>query len=232
MRNRRNYYRVLHVQPDAPPAVIRASYRAIMQRLTAHPDLGGDHERAALLNEAFDTLSDPARRAAYDRSVARPVDEQRRRPGPARAAPLPGPVCAFCDARCSAVDIGRRDGVCVSCGSALFPARRHQAGGGSRRALERAPRRLPLTFRLAATPHTLWTGTTEDLSLNGMRVLSPVTIRVGERVRIDCDFCTAVGVVTGRHAVADHARGALHYGVEFLTLLVKRARGGLVSTDA
>ena len=68
MRNRRNYYRVLHVQRDAPPAVIKASYRAIMQRMTVHPDLGGDHAQAVLINEAFHTLSDPARRAAYDRA--------------------------------------------------------------------------------------------------------------------------------------------------------------------
>lgn len=64
--NRRNYYRILHVQPDAPEAVIRASYRTIMQRLKAHPDLGGDGEAAALLNEARAVLTDPARRAAYD----------------------------------------------------------------------------------------------------------------------------------------------------------------------
>ena len=64
--NRRNYYRILHVQPDAPEAVIRASYRTIMQRLKAHPDLGGDGQAAALLNEARAVLTDPARRAAYD----------------------------------------------------------------------------------------------------------------------------------------------------------------------
>ena len=67
MRNRRNYYRLLHVGRDAPTAVIQASYRTLMQRLRMHPDLGGDHERAALLNEAYETLSDPERRAAYDR---------------------------------------------------------------------------------------------------------------------------------------------------------------------
>ena len=49
-KNRRNYYRVLHVQPDAPIEVIKASYRALMGPLRHHPDLGGDHETAALIN--------------------------------------------------------------------------------------------------------------------------------------------------------------------------------------
>ena len=65
----RNYYKILHVQPDAPDQVIKASYRTMMQRLRMHPDLGGDHLTAALINEAFRTIGDPARRALYDRFV-------------------------------------------------------------------------------------------------------------------------------------------------------------------
>ena len=66
MHNKRNYYRILHVQFDAPPAVIKASYRTIMQKLRAHPDLGGEQWNASLINEARKVLLDPALRAAYD----------------------------------------------------------------------------------------------------------------------------------------------------------------------
>ena len=66
MHNKRNYYRILHVQFDAPPAVIKASYRTIMQKLRAHPDLGGEEWNASLINEARKVLLDPALRAAYD----------------------------------------------------------------------------------------------------------------------------------------------------------------------
>lgn len=61
-----NYYQLLHVLPDAPAPVIKASYRAMMQKMRHHPDLGGDLSRAQLLNEAIDTLCNPARRAIYD----------------------------------------------------------------------------------------------------------------------------------------------------------------------
>ncbi len=67
--NRRNYYRILHVQPEAPLEVIKASYRTLMSTLRQHPDLGGDHRAAQLLNEAYEVLSDPARRAAYDEAL-------------------------------------------------------------------------------------------------------------------------------------------------------------------
>ena len=65
--NKRNYYRILYVQPDAPMEVVQASYRTIMQKLKAHPDLGGDHWNASVINEAFETLSDPDKRRDYDK---------------------------------------------------------------------------------------------------------------------------------------------------------------------
>lgn len=66
IKNRRNYYRLLQVQPDAPVPVIKASYRALMQKLKYHPDLGGDEWNATLINEAYAVLSDSLKRAAYD----------------------------------------------------------------------------------------------------------------------------------------------------------------------
>ena len=64
MKNRRNYYRILHVQPDAPVEIIKASYKTLMQKLGQHPDLGGGHENAALINEAYAVVTDPVRREA------------------------------------------------------------------------------------------------------------------------------------------------------------------------
>lgn len=65
-QNKRNYYRVLFVQPDAPMEIIQASYRTIMQKLKAHPDLGGDTWSAKVINEAYETLSNHDKRVRYD----------------------------------------------------------------------------------------------------------------------------------------------------------------------
>lgn len=66
MKNKRNYYRILHVQMDAPESVIKSAYRTMMQTLRQHPDLGGDEWNASLLNEAREVLLNPIRRAEYD----------------------------------------------------------------------------------------------------------------------------------------------------------------------
>jgi len=69
MKNKRNYYRILQVQPDAPYEIIRASYRTIMKELKSHPDLGGKNSEAYLINEAYETLRDSTKRSEYDKKL-------------------------------------------------------------------------------------------------------------------------------------------------------------------
>lgn len=69
MIERRNFYRILHVQPDASMAVIRENYRILVQRLKMRPDLRGANWNEELLDHAYDTLGDPVRRAVYDREL-------------------------------------------------------------------------------------------------------------------------------------------------------------------
>jgi curved DNA-binding protein CbpA len=63
-----SHYDVLEVSPNASPEVIRAAYRSLMQRY--HPDKNPGKadiaERAARIAHAYDVLSDPGKRAAYD----------------------------------------------------------------------------------------------------------------------------------------------------------------------
>ncbi len=73
MEPQKNYYEILHVQQDAPTEVIQATYRTMMQKMKMHPDLGGDHNDAALINEAYAVLMDPIARAKYDKNL---IDSQ------------------------------------------------------------------------------------------------------------------------------------------------------------
>jgi len=61
-----DYYEVLQVSPRAEADVIRAAYRTLARKY--HPDHGGDARRMIALNDAWDVLGDPARRADYDAS--------------------------------------------------------------------------------------------------------------------------------------------------------------------
>jgi curved DNA-binding protein CbpA len=84
-------YEVLQVHPRAEPEVLRAAYRVLARRY--HPDHGGDARRMITLNDAWDVLGDPVRRAAYDASRTAPV----RRPRPehqSSTAPTDTPAAA------------------------------------------------------------------------------------------------------------------------------------------
>ncbi len=61
-----DYYEILQVHPRASPEMIKKAYRTLMGEMGAHPDLGGDEERAKLINEAYAVLGDPGVRQAYD----------------------------------------------------------------------------------------------------------------------------------------------------------------------
>jgi curved DNA-binding protein CbpA len=61
-----NYYEFLQISPNAEPDTIHRVYRFLAVRF--HPDNPdtGDAEKFLLLKQAYDVLSDPARRCAYD----------------------------------------------------------------------------------------------------------------------------------------------------------------------
>jgi curved DNA-binding protein CbpA len=61
-----NYYEFLQISPNAEPDTIHRVYRFLAARL--HPDNPetGNAEKFFLLKQAYDVLSDPARRAEYD----------------------------------------------------------------------------------------------------------------------------------------------------------------------
>ncbi|WP_295623524.1 molecular chaperone DnaJ [uncultured Nitrosomonas sp.] len=69
MIERRNFYRILHIQPDAPMAVVKESYWVLMQKLVTHPELASPDWNVNLLNLAYSTLGDPLKRDVYDQEL-------------------------------------------------------------------------------------------------------------------------------------------------------------------
>lgn len=62
----RDYYAVLGVLPSVDPTILQAVYRVFVKRF--HPDVTGqaDSTDFRAVTEAYEVLSDPAKRAAYD----------------------------------------------------------------------------------------------------------------------------------------------------------------------
>jgi curved DNA-binding protein CbpA len=68
-----NAYAVLQVSPQADAEIIRAAYRSLMQRY--HPDRNPGDQQAAVMavrvGQAYEILSNPERKAAYDLQLLR-----------------------------------------------------------------------------------------------------------------------------------------------------------------
>jgi hypothetical protein len=60
-------YEILSVAPDADLEELRAAFRRLSKKV--HPDAGGTDALFGRVKDAYDTLSDPVRRAEYDRSL-------------------------------------------------------------------------------------------------------------------------------------------------------------------
>ncbi|RJG06643.1 J domain-containing protein [Noviherbaspirillum cavernae] len=91
------HYDNLKVARNAPPEVIRAAYKTLSQKY--HPDRNPGSPDAMriiqIINSAYETLSDPAKRNAHDEWIAKTeADETKARQEPASAhqprQPTPG----------------------------------------------------------------------------------------------------------------------------------------------
>ena len=246
MKNRRNYYRILHVQPGAPTAVIRSSYRTLMQRLKMHPDLGGDHRDAALVNEAYAVLIDPSARAEYDASLAIAGNRTRRSNATTSGhrtdkagqstknkwQPNSTSHCAFCHVQHNLGKNIAPDSVCAQCNSPLFRAEKQTLENSGQRAVKRIDKRWPVAFFTGWPPDRRRTGYTEDMSLNGMQLLTTEVLTEGQILSITSEAFDAVGRVANLRKNAGGSGRQWQAGLEFLTLRFHRPSGTFVSLEA
>lgn len=83
-----DFYEVLDVAPDATLDDIRAAHKSQVRK--THPDAGGSAALFRLVQEAYETLSDNGRRAAYDQSRAGGTRSSSSEPGPGTPPPEGG----------------------------------------------------------------------------------------------------------------------------------------------
>ena len=225
--NRRNPYRLLHVQPDAPTEVIRAAYRALIA--VHHPDAGGDAYQAMLLNDAYALLSDPAKRAAYDtRRASRATARQRTSSlVPVELVAPPARVCPMCRLGLP-VRIGR-DTRCTRCRAPLAPALAADA-----RAMPLDRRNVPRVSKADwAIMHGDWQAEAvdvrlRDLSLDGISMYSGLELPRQHVVRVISASFDVVAIVVACRRVDR----VFTVHAQLLTALFAKSTGGVVSTMA
>ena len=91
MHHTDDWYVILQVDTAAEPEVVEAAYKRLAHKY--HPDVNADPDATAImqrLNEAYEVLSDPQKRSAYDRQrrrEARQAQQQRQGTGPSPRQP-------------------------------------------------------------------------------------------------------------------------------------------------
>jgi hypothetical protein len=213
----------LQVQPDAPPEIIRASYRTLMLELKNHPDLGGSNSEAALLNEAYETLNDPVRRAAYDEKMflqfTTAVRSQTRQPNtcpickrPLARKPVPGDVCPVCR-------------------TPLEPEKPVKPGPAGKRSLERTRSSEQVSF-YPEWPGEARDGRMIDFSPKGMRFICSEKLAPQTVLKISSKLFEASGLVTNISEEISFGKRCYAVGICFMAVRFEEDRGTFFSTSA
>ena len=253
VENRRNYYRILHVQPDAPLAIVKMSYRTLMQKLKSHPDLGGDVASAALLNEAYAVISDPIKRALYDEEFHLWIDRQSTDipPDKPQSAPKPSEPentqrkkqaiqkkprvrCIFCNTLQTnaysqhMINLSGNH-LCLNCNSPLQQSNHLSLEESCKRAIHRVKREDSIQFFTQWPQTSAHQGIITDLSPNGLGFKSSISISHESTVKIDSKFLQAVIRVINCRQFNDKAQQQFQCGGQFLTLAFRGLQGNFVS---
>lgn len=220
-KNLPNFYIILRVQPNASVDTIKASYRKLM--VTMHPDLGGDHDVAAQINEAYAVLKDESKRAKYDRmyllqrleaaqTAAREREKRTANSAAARPAagstgrPSPSPQaregkagqCPYCNT--ALPKLIRSDTRCERCRSPLSAPPQLGSFGKElfgRRATPRIAKTHFATVHPTGQAQSM-TVKMRDLSLNGISFYSEIDLEVEQVFKFRDATLEALAVVVSR----------------------------------
>lgn len=225
MKNRRNYYRLLQVQPDAPLEIIRASYHTLMNKLGKHPDRGGEHWEAVILNEAYATLSNSKKRAEYDKEL---FERYTKKPFALRGSnkqPLIKYYCPFCKrplARKSAPDER-----CDTCKSPLH-SDVSRPPDKCRRSIARIKKSGKIRY-YSNWPQKAREAEIVDLSPKGMRFTCSEALTPDSHVKVSSTFLKGIVKIIN---CQKKARSVYVIGAQFLTVELADSRGSFFSTSA
>jgi len=229
MKNRRNYYRILQVQPDATFEVIRASYKTIMRELKQHPDLGGDHWKAQILNEAYETLSNKTKRQIYDKKL---FEHFTKKPCPdpnTGKTPIITIFCPFCK-RPLARQTNSNES-CPTCKSPLKPFTFNQYENESRRSIPRIKKSEKIYY------YTTWPQKGKiaemvDFSKEGIRFKCNDKLNPGMLIKISNSKIKGIIKIKNVQKMYYDSKIIFSIGAEFVSVTFNKSHGNLFSVSA
>ncbi len=226
MKNRRNYYRLLQVQPDAPLEIIRASFRTLMRDLKQHPDLGGSTGNAALLIEAHETLSDSMRRAAYDETLPARYNRKATHSPSSEKIRTISDACLLCGR-----PLARRistGGHCPECGIPLLGPDQPTIHHSFKRSLDRIKRNEKISY-WSTWPQKPREARMSDVSPRGMGLFCKEHLGPGTILKISGPKILASAIVTNLREEIKEGQRLYLVGVRFLAVDFEENRGNFIS---
>jgi hypothetical protein len=207
----------------------------MMQKLKMHPDLGGNHEDAAVVNEAYSVLMNDSARAEYDIALSTKTKTE-----PPKAAKKPSEQnvytnnkyqCAFCNAQHNMSDNIGPDDICPKCDSPVYPATKQTKEVCGLRTIERINKEWIVRFYNAWPSTQAHIGKTRNVSLNGMQLITPESLDISQVVKIISSELDAVANVVNRQLGSNENSVEWSYGLEFLTLRFHQTNGTFISLE-
>lgn len=229
MKNRRNYYRVLQVQPDAPFEIIRASYKAIMLELKQHPDLGGELWKAQVINEAYESLKDETKRREYDKMMLEKYKRKTFNDSVINRAPIITIFCSFCKKPLSRDDSSK--GCCPTCKSPLKKYGVDQFESEGKRSVSRIKKSEKIYY------YTTWPqkgniAEMVDLSKDGIRFKCSSKLCQGMFVKISGSWLKGIVKINNVSKLLFNGKTEYFIGAEFVSVTFKESRGVFYSATA
>lgn len=207
-----------------------------MQKLRAHPDLGGDDWNAALLNEALAVLSNPEKRKQYDRERAatrtmernqadiKPQTRSQRPPQNPGHSTSRHPPCSFCGA-----PSGTGFTECLRCQSPLSYPAASSPSLNDKRNFQRMDIQHPVEI------YTVWPqpdaryGRVHNLTPNGVMITLDHPLEADQVIKLASSLLDSVSRVASCYF--DNKRQRFVLGLEFITLRINQPKGTFISEN-
>lgn len=178
----KDYYDTLGVEPGAGEAELKTAYRRLARKY--HPDVSkeaGAEEKFKAVNEAYEALRDPEKRAAYDQLRARGY-----RPGDEVQPPPGGFGGGHGGADFEEFFAGGGNGGFSDFFQELFGRRRDGFGGGPVGGAGPRPRSGPTRAKFAVPLEAIYRGDPLRVSVGGksLEVRVPKGVRPGQAIRL------------------------------------------------
>ncbi|MBL4700005.1 MAG: PilZ domain-containing protein [Phycisphaeraceae bacterium] len=212
MNHQKNFYQILHVQQDA-----------------------------ALINEAYSVLMNSEARAKYDASLAQAAQASSVKTNDSFSNNHASAVtkkefnasrCSFCDLPHNYGQSVKSDSLCQRCASSLFPASKQSLGQSGKRIIQRIEKQWPVTFYMHWSDDRSYMGKTQDVSLNGIQMLTNTFVENGQVLKLSSHTLDAVAVVVNYRSDHTILLKRWRVGLEFLTLRFHQAQGTFIRTNA